>query len=77
MNDSVVYFPAFTTYPIVLLFQMHIVLEEQLLVNLPQEAMEDSDTFRNENLYTQACDSVLQVMLLRVAKGEGEGLQGV
>eukprot|EP00903_Cladosiphon_okamuranus_P005365 g5358.t2 len=40
--------------------KMHTVLEEQLLVNLPQEAMEDSDTFRNECLYTEACDSVLQ-----------------
>eukprot|EP00752_Nemacystus_decipiens_P001778 g1718.t2 len=40
--------------------KMHTVLEEQLLVNLPREAMEDSDTFRNEILYTQACDSVLQ-----------------
>lgn len=54
---------------------MHIVLEDQLLVNLPREAMEDSDTFRNENLYTKACDSVLQVRMW-VMKVEGEVLQG-
>lgn len=52
-----------TTYPAVLLYQMHTVLEEQLFVNLPQEAMEDSDTFRNESLYTEACDTVLQASL--------------
>lgn len=54
---------------------MHIVLEDQLLVNLPREAMEDSDTFRNENLYTKACDSVLQVRMW-ITKVEGEVLQG-
>lgn len=40
---------------------MHTVLEDQLRVNLPPEAIEDSDTFRNQCLYTEACDSVLQV----------------
>ena len=43
--------------------QIRSVIEEQLLVNLLPEAMEDSDTFRNECLYTAACDSVLQVCL--------------
>lgn len=61
--------------PLSYLCQMHTVLEEQLLVNLPQEAMEDSDTFRNETLYTEACDSVLQVRKC-ISKGEGEGLRG-
>ncbi len=46
-----------------LLCQLRSVIEEQLLVNLLPEAMEDSDTFRNESLYTEACDSVLQVWL--------------
>lgn len=41
---------------------MHAVLEDQLLVNLPPESMEDPNTFRTENLYTEACDSVLQVL---------------
>lgn len=36
-------------------------IKDQLLVNLLPEATEDSDTFRNECLYTEACDSVLQV----------------
>lgn len=40
---------------------MRNVIEEQLLVNLPPEALEDPDTFRNETLYTDACDGVLQV----------------
>ncbi|CBJ27259.1 flagellar associated protein [Ectocarpus siliculosus] len=40
--------------------KMRNVIEEQLLVNLPPEALEDPDTFRNETLYTDACDGVLQ-----------------
>jgi len=60
-----VYSPsALTTYPVALLSKMLTVLEDQLLVNLPREAMEDSDTFRNEHLYTQACDNVLQVSVV-------------
>lgn len=52
---------------------MRTVLEEQLFVNLPQEAMEDSDTFRNETLYTEACDTVLQVRVF--VYGAGDRLQ--
>lgn len=44
--------------------QLHTMVEE-LLANLPAEATEDSDTFRNEILYTKACDDVLQVHELR------------
>lgn len=36
-------------------------IADQLLTTLPREAMEDSNTFRTEMLYTKACDNVLQV----------------
>lgn len=36
-------------------------IADQLLTTLPLEAMEHSNTFRNERLYTKACDNVLQV----------------
>ena len=35
-------------------------IKEQMLVNLPPEAIEDSDTFRTKCLYTEACDNVFQ-----------------
>ena len=42
------------------MLQLRITIDEQLLVNLHPDAMKDSDTFRNECLYTKAIDDVFQ-----------------
>lgn len=40
--------------------QLRTVIDEQLIPNLPAEATEESDAFRDETLYTWACDNVFQ-----------------
>lgn len=43
--------------------QLRTVVGDQLMTNLPGEATEDADTFREQYLYREDCDRVFQASL--------------